>query len=119
MTRRRLLAAAATLPVLLVARHGVELAGDVIRAAVQSVRPVATGISATRCAQCGSAGHTMLDRPVRLAPQGPRISGIDRRTVLKGAVGATAAPPRDRSCPSWIRRPSALAATTTSLPACR
>jgi hypothetical protein len=69
MTRRRLLAAAATIPALFVARRGVELAGEVIEGAARSVRPVAAGTSATRCAQCGSAGHTMLDAACPLAPR--------------------------------------------------
>ena len=69
VTRRRLLAAAATLPVLLVARRGVELAGDAIGGAVRSARPAAAGTSATRCAQCGSSDHTMLDPICALAPR--------------------------------------------------
>jgi hypothetical protein len=69
MTRRRLLAAAVTLPLFLVARRGVELAGDVIGGAIRSVRPAAAGTSATRCAQCGSPDHTMLDPRCELAPR--------------------------------------------------
>lgn len=68
-TRRRLLTAAATLPVLVVAGRGVELAADAIAAAVKAARPAAAGTSATRCAQCGSPDHTMLDPMCALAPR--------------------------------------------------
>jgi hypothetical protein len=71
VTRRCLLLAAATVPALIVARHGAELAGDAIAGAVRSARPAATGTSATRCAQCGSADHTMLDPVCVLAPRVP------------------------------------------------
>ena len=69
LTRRRLLVVAATLPVLLVARRGVELAGDAIARAVQYARPAASGTSATRCAQCGAPDHAMLDPNCALAPR--------------------------------------------------
>jgi len=69
VTRRRMLAAAATLPALFVARRGVELAGDAIAGAIRSARPAAAGTSATRCAQCGSPDHTMLDPVCALAPR--------------------------------------------------
>ena len=69
VSRRRLLAAAASLPILLVARRGAELAGDAIAGAARSARPAADGTSATRCAQCGSPDHTMLDAACPLAPR--------------------------------------------------
>jgi hypothetical protein len=69
VSRRRLLAAAAVIPVLVAARRGLEVAGDAIAGAVRSVRPAPTGTSATRCAQCGAAGHTMLDAVCPLAPR--------------------------------------------------
>ena len=69
LTRRRLLVVAATVPVLVVARRGAELAGDMIARAVQHARPAASGTSTTRCAQCGSREHTMLDPNCALAPR--------------------------------------------------
>ena len=69
VTRRRLLIAAATLPALLAARRGVELAGDAITGAVASMRPAPAGTSATRCAQCGAPDHTMLSTACPLAPR--------------------------------------------------
>ena len=72
VSRRRVLVAAATVPVLLAARHGVELAAAAIADAVRSARPTATGTSATRCAQCGSPDHTML---AAACPMAPRVLG--------------------------------------------
>jgi hypothetical protein len=69
LSRRRLLAAAASLPILLAARRGAELVGDAIAGAARSARPAADGTSATRCAQCGSPDHTMLDAACPLAPR--------------------------------------------------
>ena len=69
VSRRRLLAAAASLPLLLVARRAAELAGDAIAGAARSARPAGDGTSATRCAQCGSPDHTMLDAACPLAPR--------------------------------------------------
>jgi len=69
ISRRHLVVAAATLPVLLAARRGAELAGDLIAGAVRDARPTAAGTSATRCAQCGSPDHTMLDPRCPLAPR--------------------------------------------------
>jgi hypothetical protein len=36
---------------------------------VARARPAAWGTSATRCAQCGARGHTMLDARCPLAPR--------------------------------------------------
>lgn len=69
IARRRLLAAFAAVPALIVARRGAELAGEAIAGAVQSARPAADGTSATRCAQCGSTDHTMLDPSCPMAPR--------------------------------------------------
>lgn len=68
-TRRRLLAAGLGLPVILVARLGADALAAVARAAIRGARPSADGTSATRCAQCGSADHTMLDPRCPLAPR--------------------------------------------------
>ena len=69
VSRRRLLTAAAMLPVLAAARFAVELAGEVIATVARSARPAASGTSATRCAQCGASDHAMLDPSCRLAPR--------------------------------------------------
>jgi hypothetical protein len=69
ISRRHLIVAAVTLPVLLAARRGVEIAGDVVAGAVRDARPAPDGTSATRCAQCGSPDHTMLDPRCPLAPR--------------------------------------------------
>jgi hypothetical protein len=61
LTRRRLLAAAAAIPVALAAERGAHLASGGIRVTVNALRPPARGTSATRCALCGSTDHTMLD----------------------------------------------------------
>lgn len=68
-TRRRLLAAGLGVPAILVARRGADALGDVVTAAIRGARPAADGTSATRCAQCGSPGHTMLDPGCPLAPR--------------------------------------------------
>jgi hypothetical protein len=68
-TRRRLLAVGLGLPVILVARRGADALGGVMAAAIRGARPSADGTSATRCAQCGSPDHTMLDPGCPLAPR--------------------------------------------------
>ena len=62
LSRRRLLAVAAALPIVLVAERGIRFAADGARAAATALRPASSGTSATRCAMCGSPDHTMLDR---------------------------------------------------------
>jgi hypothetical protein len=69
ISRRRLIVAGIAVPILLVARRGAEVAGDAVAGAVRGARPGPTGTSATRCAQCGSADHTMLDPVCPLAPK--------------------------------------------------
>jgi hypothetical protein len=69
VSRRRLLTVAASLPLVLAARRGAELAGDAIAGAARAARPAGDGTSATRCAQCGSPDHTMLDAACPLAPR--------------------------------------------------
>lgn len=61
LSRRRILVAVATVPVLFVVDRGIRAAGDGIRAAAASVRPPAGGTSAGRCAMCGASDHSMLD----------------------------------------------------------
>lgn len=65
LTRRRLLAASAALPALLVAERAI----GALRTTAAAVRPRADGTSATRCAQCGATGHAMLDPGCPRAPQ--------------------------------------------------
>ncbi len=69
ISRRHLLAAAAAVPAFLALRRGAELAGDVVAGAARGARPAPDGTSATRCAQCGAADHTMLDPRCPLAPR--------------------------------------------------
>ena len=40
-----------------------------IAGAAKAARPTPSGTTATRCAQCGSADHTMLDARCPLAPR--------------------------------------------------
>jgi hypothetical protein len=61
VSRRRLLAVAASIPALLVARDGAQLLTAGARGAVAALRPPAQGTSATRCGLCGGTDHTMLD----------------------------------------------------------
>ena len=69
VSRRRLLIVAGSVPVVAVAGAALELASGAIAGAVRAVRPSADGTSATRCAQCGSPDHTMLDPICPLAPR--------------------------------------------------
>jgi hypothetical protein len=68
LTRRRLLAATAALPILAAVQRGLEG----LRSAAATVRPPGSGTSATRCAQCGAADHAMLDPR---CPSAPRVLG--------------------------------------------
>jgi hypothetical protein len=68
-TRRRLLVAGLGLPAILIATRGADAVGGVMTAAIRGARPPAEGTSTTRCAQCGSPEHTMLDRGCPLAPR--------------------------------------------------
>lgn len=64
VTRRGMvvtLAALALGSIVGVARRGAD--------ALSRVRPSPSGTSATRCAQCGSPDHTMLDRRCPAAPR--------------------------------------------------
>jgi hypothetical protein len=61
LARRRLLVAAASVPVLLLVERGLRSVGDVIDGAIRAVRPAADGTSATRCALCGASDHAMLE----------------------------------------------------------
>jgi len=69
LTRRHLLATALAVPGLLVARQAAVLVGDAASGAIRAARPGPDGTSATRCAQCGSPDHTMLDPRCPLAPR--------------------------------------------------
>jgi hypothetical protein len=68
-SRRRLLAAGlATLGALVVPRV-VDFVEQGVGGAIRGARPAPSGTSATRCAQCGSPDHTMLDPRCPLAPR--------------------------------------------------
>lgn len=60
-TRRQLLRAAGIVPIGLTVSALVAHVGAILRSSAAALRPRASGTSATRCALCGSAGHTMLD----------------------------------------------------------
>ncbi|HEX6418681.1 MAG TPA: hypothetical protein VFZ77_09295 [Acidimicrobiales bacterium] len=62
--RRRVLGAVAAAPAAVALGR---LAAGALRA-VPLARPPGAGSSATRCAQCGAAGHTMLDPSCPSAP---------------------------------------------------
>jgi hypothetical protein len=69
MSRRRLIAAGIAVPGLVVLERAASMAGDALSGATRAARPTPAGTSATRCAQCGSADHTMLDPGCPLAPR--------------------------------------------------
>jgi hypothetical protein len=69
LSRRRLISAAAAVPIFFVARQGLSVIGNGLSAAAAAARPSADGTSDTRCAQCGSPDHTMLDPQCPLAPR--------------------------------------------------
>ncbi len=69
LSRRRLLAASLAIPVVVGAERAVRSIGDALRGMAAAVRPPAAGTSATRCAQCGAADHTMLDLRCPAAPK--------------------------------------------------
>lgn len=61
LTRRQLLRAASVVPIGLTVSALVAHAGEVVHATAAALRPGSSGTSATRCARCGAADHTMLD----------------------------------------------------------
>ena len=61
VTRRRLLIATGAASAFVITQRGVRAASDAIGRAAAAMRPAADGTSATRCALCGAADHTMLD----------------------------------------------------------
>jgi hypothetical protein len=69
VSRRNLLLAVASLPALAIVHRGTDLVAGAITGAARAARPGADGTSATRCAQCGAADHTMLDPRCPLAPK--------------------------------------------------
>lgn len=69
LSRRLLLAAAASVPALIVLRRGAEVAAQAVLGAARGARPASDGTSATRCAQCGASDHTMLDERCPMAPR--------------------------------------------------
>jgi hypothetical protein len=69
VTRRNLLAAAVAVPAMMVAEPITRSVVSAISEAARASRPLASGTTATRCAQCGSDAHTMLDAGCSLAPK--------------------------------------------------
>jgi hypothetical protein len=69
LSRRRLLIAAAAIPTVVVVQRAADTASEAVRAGIVALRPRGAGTSATRCAQCGSPDHTMLDPRCPLAPR--------------------------------------------------
>jgi hypothetical protein len=65
-SRRRLLLAAATIPLAV----AVMRIGDAYQAAGEALRPLPAGTSGTRCAACGAYDHAMLDPG---CPETPRV----------------------------------------------
>jgi hypothetical protein len=61
LSRRDLVRIALAAPVGFAAARAVSTLGAVIGRAAPGLRPTAIGTSATRCAACGAADHTMLD----------------------------------------------------------
>jgi hypothetical protein len=61
LTRRQLLRAAGIVPIGLTVSALVAHAGEIIHSTAAALRPSGSGTSATRCAQCGGDGHSMLD----------------------------------------------------------
>ena len=60
-TRRQLLRFAGVVPIGLTVSALVASAGGILRSTAAALRPPGSGTSATRCALCGSDGHSMLD----------------------------------------------------------
>ena len=62
LSRRRLLTAAAIVPVVVAAERAIGHVVDGARSAAAAFRPAPAGTSATRCGLCGGTDHTMLDQ---------------------------------------------------------
>jgi hypothetical protein len=69
VTRRDLLVATIAIPAVMVAEPFAKSVASAISGAARASRPAASGTTATRCAQCGSVTHTMLDTGCPLAPR--------------------------------------------------
>jgi hypothetical protein len=69
ITRRSLIVAAVAAPGVLVVERLAKSAIVAVSGAAHASRPAASGTSATRCAQCGSDRHTMLDPRCPMAPR--------------------------------------------------
>lgn len=61
VSRRDLIRIALLAPIGFAAGRGAALIGGVVTWTAPALRPAAWGTSATRCAACGAADHTMLD----------------------------------------------------------
>ncbi len=69
ISRRRLLAAALAVPGAILLQRTAGVMEQAVADAARAARPAPSGTSATRCAQCGSPDHTMLDPDCPLAPR--------------------------------------------------
>ena len=69
IARRRLLASLVAVPGIMVAGRVAALVESAVASAARAARPPASGTSTTRCAQCGSSEHGMLDPRCPLAPR--------------------------------------------------
>jgi hypothetical protein len=69
LTRRAVLRAAVVAPVGLAVASAAAAVARLVTATAPSLRPAASGTSATRCAACGATGHGMLDRDCPAAPR--------------------------------------------------
>jgi hypothetical protein len=72
LSRRRLLALAASLPLVAALTPTATAYARAMGAVAPHARPLPSGRSSDRCARCGSAGHTMLDPSCASAPALPR-----------------------------------------------
>ncbi len=61
VSRRDVLVAAALVQAGALVGAALNAVGEVVARAAPSLRPQATGTSATRCAACGAGDHSMLD----------------------------------------------------------
>ncbi len=69
ISRRRLMAAAVAVPGAILLQRAIGVVEGGLAGAARAARPEPSGTSATRCAQCGSPDHTMLDPDCPLAPR--------------------------------------------------
>lgn len=68
-SRRTILLAGVVAVGALVVPRAVDVVEQGVTGALRAARPSPSGTTATRCAQCGSPDHTMLDPRCPLAPR--------------------------------------------------